>query len=467
MATFIPLSEYKRQQQNREPVQQGDQFDNLSEKDEQQLIAGGLPGRLPFSDNNPTGIESVLEDIIGMGVRGVESAIGTPGSLLQGVSSLGNLATEKLTGYRPFPEEIPGIPTVESLREGTKRMGPAFEPKSKLGEIGQEAVTDVVSLLHPIGGAVPLKRALIASGFGNLAKYGSKEIGLGEGAQEGIKLGIMLLTSFIGKPSMIKKAAKKYEVAEKLIPRDQNILVRPYQKVFKEMEEYAGKIKTEIPSKKFIQQRISEQLPRFDKKTGLMSTENAYNTIKEMNELFLEGKVPKNAEAFMGKAIKSLADSMNNSPILKKNNPEFLKSFKEGREMYRTLRTSSKLNDFIQTVVKPISNKFVNPVTMLITSQLTGLSPTIPLIAAGAKGVGIMANFADKAIRSPAIRKEYFNMVKAAGKENSKAVLHWANKMDKTLEKEFPGGEGLLTNQETTRKLIPLSEYRARQKNIQ
>jgi hypothetical protein len=178
---------------------------------------------------------TAVRGIARTGARAVESILGLPGDIIAGARGLITSAGEslkqslesKLGQQLPGPTEQPEavktpfgeipVPTSKLVREKvTEPIAEKILPKDYLKPVGKyERLSDrIISDVAPlIVGGVSKLGALTIGGLSNLGSFAAKELGFGGKAQEGIKLGTMLITSF-ATPRLLKNYAKTLPSAQ-------------------------------------------------------------------------------------------------------------------------------------------------------------------------------------------------------------------------------------------------------------
>lgn len=199
------------------------------------------PGLALVPVKEPQQEESLLgtigRGIARTGARAVETIVGLPGDVSEGILglvgagekalfgtevtpkkidfSLGllkkmNEGIESLTGIKPhFPDTF-SLPTSEDVKKYvTKPLGrEAIEPQAKWEKVADSIIEDTIPLLIPgVKGKIPFAKALKVSGISNIASWLSGELGAGEAGQAATKLGTTLLTT-VASPGILKKYAK-------------------------------------------------------------------------------------------------------------------------------------------------------------------------------------------------------------------------------------------------------------------
>ena len=183
---------------------------------------------------------TLARGIVRSGARAVETVLGLPGDITEGITSVVHAGRKAITGKEQGPIKIDlSSGLLKSINEGIKRftgyesplpetfslpnsqdikeyitqpLGKAvlpegyLEPKSDWETVSDAIISDAIPLLIPVKGKVPFARALKVSGLSNLASWLTKEFGGSEQTQAATKLGTTLLTS-LGNPFALKKYA--------------------------------------------------------------------------------------------------------------------------------------------------------------------------------------------------------------------------------------------------------------------
>jgi len=381
--------------------------------------------------------QALLRNIARTGARGVEAAVGLPGDIGKGLLGLANLGIEKATGKpSPLPQEIPLLPTSESLKTSlTKPLEERFLPKGYLQpqgekeELADTITSDLASLLIPVPGAgkIPFKRSLAAAGLGNLAPYLAKQIGYGEEAQTGIKMGTMLATTMLGPTKLKNYMSNLYNKAESLIPQGATVSAAKIEPTLDRLRKVVSKGDL-TPSKQFLKDRV-ESVERLIK-DGNISVEDAWSLKKDLNEWF-SGQSPKGAEKLASPLIYDINSTLE---LYGKKNPEFIKSLRSADDVYRGINKAGYINKFLQ---ENINRKNIGYAT---ASMLLGGHPiqtTGKAILGGIALRGLVQGSA--ALKNSAeIRKYYARIISAAARKNAPLMGKYVEKLDSALSKVVP-----------------------------
>lgn len=174
-------------------------------------------------------------------------------------AGLGGLLPEYEENFR-----LP-IPTSEDIKSGIKGTVGKILPKNYLeattsGErLSDDFFGDVASLMLPIPkvGGLGMKKALAISGLSNMAGWGARELGGGEGVQTGAKIGTIALTALAGAPWIRKHMNAVYDVAHDAITPGASVSVKKMEPLLNEIDSLASK-GAKTKTKQFMKDRVKE-----------------------------------------------------------------------------------------------------------------------------------------------------------------------------------------------------------------
>lgn len=399
--------------------------------------------------------EAGMRNLARSGSRIIETLGGLPKTAVNIAESLYGMIPESLRDQGLISKALPGgdlvgsafgkaydigsslLPSSENIRQGISQIAPEgyLEPKNEYEHVSDEIVSDITSLMTPIGPLAGVKfgKALKISGAGNLASYLTKKVGGGESAQAGVKLGTTLLTSLGMAGSLRKKADEFYKVAKESIRPGEKIAAEPIQKMLNQvtkdytssgLRKAAGKVEVE---------NVVDEIRGFmhNDKIGL---NDLWQVKKDMREAINLVDPRSKAGAELSKLSKGLDAALKGS-----SNKEFSTAVKSADELYSGVKRGEKINNFVKNA---LSNKITktggvvslltNPITTL-TNIVTAAPYAVPAGAAALGGAhGINALYG--AFKSPAIRKAYASMMNAAIRENAQLVVSYAKKLNQLLK---------------------------------
>ncbi len=384
-----------------------------------------------------------------LGSRALEAIGGLPKAGVELAGSIYGLIPENLRQKQLIQKSVPGgqlfskayeigsnlLPSSENIRSGLSQLAPSgyLEPHTEREQLADEIVSDVASLMIPIG---PLKavnplKALGISGASNIASYLTKNIGGSEKAQTGVKLGTMLLTSLGMGPSLKNKAEQLYKTAEESIIPGERIPANSLQKTLNKItKDYTTKGLTKSAGKADVE-RIVDEVKSFihDDKIGL---HDLWVVKKDMNDAI--SKVGFHTKG--GRELKILEEEMKS--VLKNSpNKAFSSALSAADEIYGGAQRAKDINEYIKGIV---NNKVFGGTALFAILHNPGATlPNAARVAGlGAATLGGMhaKEILSNILKSPAIRNEYAAMMNAAAKENSKLVIRHAKKLNKAIEKQ-------------------------------
>ena len=235
-----------------------DYFESLNDTDKEKLKAAAGEENIDRESEGWGGW--LARNLTRSGARAIESVVGLPGNLLEGVKSLSDLSsnmfgiekklgldkyganverTMKIPGLTPLMQyakdylsekagkEVPlptevGFPTAKEVKHTIRKLGELFSPKAKsylkpkggFENFTDAAVSDLAPMLLGVaaGPASAFKSAAISAlkmaGFINIAPTLAKELGVGKTGQSVVRVGSALLATLHGKLSVKKMVDK-------------------------------------------------------------------------------------------------------------------------------------------------------------------------------------------------------------------------------------------------------------------
>lgn len=394
-------------------------------------------------DAPETGLASGARNIARSAARAGEAALGTPGDIASGVLGLGEMGAKALGATKPtvFGELKKIIPTSETVKKyGTDTIAKFLpegylEPQGEYEKAADELISDFVSFITPAAGPLKLgvKSAGLIAGAGNAAKQFTKELDFGEGTQQAVKLGAMLITSLAGAPKLNAYKESLYEAARENLPEGAYVSAEHLLPSIKKAEKIAtaGHIgAAEKEALEFL--RSTEDKIRYGSKT--MPLESVWQLKKDLNNwAFKSSKVAetKAAQQLLKPVREGLNDTLKSA---RKSYPKFVDNLSMADEIHRAVNTSGPVGQFLRENVKFDSLK--SP----LTSALLGMSYAAgaPVVkTALAAGLGKSVYLAgEAALKSPQVRKYYANTINAAIKQNATALLKNTRLLDNALAQE-------------------------------
>ena len=391
-------------------------------------------------------IQSILQNVGRLPVVAAEEAIGTPRAIGEFVQQLINIPLEEATGVEsPLGTSIPFLPKSETIREyATEPISQAITGQKGMlesrGDIAQGA-EDIVRTAVPFlfsGGAFKslpkaAARALGISSAGNFAKWGSKKLGFGEGAQEAVKLGTMLGTSMMGLPGSRSYASKLYNSAEKNIPEAALVEFGPIRKQIEQARKgIRGGLgqRLTVDSKEFLQDFIGDVEGHLKPNGRTIPLKELFRTQKDYNTLLGSGKVPQAAKNSVGKILGSFKEAFKSAP---KSLQPFITNQLNANDIWRATSSFGKFSKMVNKYPKLSSFAGLGGGAGLFLTKLMNPA-TAGLGAAG----GLGANFLKNMVKHPGMRNYYANLMKSIGSESVTGIISNAKKLYNESQKVSP-----------------------------
>jgi hypothetical protein len=385
-----------------------------------------------------TGLQSGLRHVARTGARVGESLLGFPGD----VASLALGATRYLTGgktpsYEQVQEYLPvRIPTSSQLQEGTEKIsGGYLAPKSEYESTADEFSQFLATLMLPLKGKVPFKKALLQAGLGTAGGKAAKLLGAGELGQIGGKVGGLILGSTLGGRSTLQQLQKQNY--ENIFKSAENVAADA-SPLLKDVDKLQRIIKTRVtPASKKIQEIVIA--PLSESITGnKIALEDALRIEQGINSALRSASLPTDAKKILGTVKDSLVNTIE---VAGKDIPDFVSQYRDAKSLTRDLSRAYKATDLLEKVFsKNVTTALENPITKVLALGGSFAFKGLPgLVGIGATAGGIEAANAFNLIKnSPIARKTYLSMIKNSLANDALAVSRDMAKLNKIANKEYP-----------------------------
>jgi hypothetical protein len=388
-----------------------------------------------------TGLQSGVRNVARGIARAGEAALGAPGDILSGALGLGEYAAKKIGATKPtvFEQARKIVPTSETVRkyatENIAKFLPEgyLEPQSNYEKLADELIGDFVSFITPTTGPLKLgaKTAAKIAGAGTAAKFGAQQLDLGEGTQEGVKLGAMLATSLGGRPKLDAYKNSLYEAARENLPEGARVSASELSPAIKAVEKRATLGHASAAEKEAIDYLRSVE----DKISGkTIPLDSVWQLKKDLNEMaFKSSKVAETKAA--QQLLRPVKDALGKTiEGARTQFPAFVNNLSMADEIHRAVNASGPLGQFLRDNIK--FDAFKSP----LTSALLGGAyyAGMPVIKTGV-GAAVGKNLylaGEAALKSPEVRKYYAKTVGAALKENVTQTKKFSRLLDDSLSKE-------------------------------
>lgn len=409
---------------------------------------------LEEEETKPSTLQEIMRHSARTGARIGETIAGLPGDIFAIPGKIATYAAEKISG-----KEQPGIrkavelartttpfgqlPTSSEIREITKAFSANYlEPKNETEALADDVISDAVALMIPIKGKVPFLKSIALSAGSNLVGKATEKFSGKSDVGTYAKLGSLMLMSMASKSGF--KGADKfvnglYSQAEATIPEAATVNATKMSENLSRLKKSVS-LGTKAPSEKFIINEVDEILEKV--KDGKISPQEAMASKRSLNEKiasFAYGPEPQQVKA-RAKKLAPIIKKELNSVINEygKENPEFLKTYRQAEEGFATIAQSKRVSNFIQ---KHAQMGKIGGGGALALEALTGhpgmILPTISA-AAGSYSVIKSAELMTRIAKSPTLRKYYLGVINAAAQENAIDMNKNLQKLDIKLQKEFP-----------------------------
>lgn len=399
-------------------------------------IVSHIPTEEPESEGYG---KAALRNVGRTGMRAVESTLGLPGDISQGLLSLANLGIEKGLGVSsPLPTQSP-IPGSENIREALQRapehltpeakakfqgkFEEVSKPRGKVEEFSDEFIKDLIPLT--LTGVSPASAAKL-SGIGNLASWGAKEVGAGPGWQSGAKIGTMLLASIPGNGPKLREHMKSlYDKAESSIPQGAQVSAKTLEPRIEKLRSLTS-TGIETPAKNEILKIIDQLESKIV--NGKVPLSEAWQIKKDLNDILFSGKPLKGLERNLNPLVSDFNSLLQEAG---KQNPDFVKYLTEADDIYRGLNQSSYIKKQLNNIVTADKSLYA-----LTTSLFTGHPIETAKGLAVAHGIKTGVNIIEPFAKSRAIQNRYWQVVKAASQNNIPTAVKNIKLLDKEIRKE-------------------------------
>ncbi|MFO7881205.1 MAG: hypothetical protein R6U52_01545 [Kosmotogaceae bacterium] len=387
------------------------------------------------------------------------SLAGLPGDLLSLADRfVAGPLSEKITGAKakPYEETFIGktFPTSEQIKNSIQESIPYTKPRNKLEEFTNDVASTAAILLTP-GGQAKIGRFLKTNKttrafFKSLGSHafgeGIKNLTGSEEKGNYATMGSLLLMSLLDRNGASRYIGKLYNNAKSALTQAGNPRVNAKPLVSK-LQSLRNDLTqgTLAPSEKAVVEQIDKVLSHVQ--DGTIGVENLWGSSRSLNEIKQEvirsaksQTGGSRAKKFFGKIINHINSELNKYA---EQNPKFGEPFKAAQEGFSTIAKSN----FISNAVKRLSGIEVrNPGLLHLFGSAGGAAGGTMAATKAAAGTGFFSAGAVagyqaikmlyRVMKSPTLRKYYFQGLKEASKGNVTQFANKVNRMDKIIEKE-------------------------------
>jgi len=366
--------------------------------------------------------------------RGAETIAGLPGDIIQLVRSIGSILpggeipAEKLEPLERFVRKgLEALPTSQELRAVSAELKPQLEPKTRFEEAEDEFVGDVTSLLVT---RIPAIRSIGLAAIGNIGKQAVKELGLGEGAQDATKMGLMIFAGMFRKGGGINTHIDNlYSEARGTVPKGATFKYPMSRLNVLEKNLKKGSLTDAKAASLKIIDEIKAKAPK-----GIIPVEEAVEFDRDINRAISKAFADKAKRGWLDQVKKTHTKALD---VYGKENPEWNKYYKEAKLAYKGMATSRKTKAFIK---RNVNLKNAAHAAMLLGAEeyIIPGGRGLKLGALGALGtLTYMGEIAKRLARNPALRRYYQVVLTASLNENKAMLARNLPKLERVAKKEF------------------------------
>ena len=359
----------------------------------------------------------------------------------------------------PFGTGLP--PTSEQLKKG---MNQATKDYTKAKSSGEEAwdqvIGDAAAMLTPAGLGKGIAKAGIKavgrSALGNMAKWGTEDLGYSPTTGSIVKFGTMALSSLAGGRSQLRNMQKDlYDKSDKLLDKNAVINVAPEQKYFTDV--ITKFTKSDVPEKKNILERLTSFLGNVAA-DGTAKIQELIDLKKSWNEWLRQPGLDKAVKNQLKLGVGKVNEAIGR---FGKKNPEWYNAFTSADELTGALNSQSWVQGLLSKS-KFLANNLSNPLIrqVLVHGVVQGITqladPGNILASIGSAGATLAGREVLKFVRllskSPIARSHYKNMMKSALHEDAKTYIKELNRLDKAANifmQKHPGFEVIPSEKNT------------------
>ena len=342
--------------------------------------------------------------------------------------------TKKAAPYKLFPKS-------EDIRENVTKFifGEKLEPKNEWERKSDDLVSDFAALALPLPGSQlkVIKPALLALG-GNLASELSEHMGGSKNQQTLAKLGTILAGSMINPKAAEGLKSELYKKAAQSLPDDATVASRNLKNSVEDLKRNIKKGGISDADKPALKEISKIEKLIHGEQIGvdvLQEIKKKINVARGSIYKQLEGNKSgiKTAKFRLDQVAKSVDNSLKEYG---KQNPEWQTYYRQGNEVHGAIEQSKLARNKITNVLRKLGPHSV--LAILGIGHAGGAPALAGTAAATGVGAGIVGGgeIAARALKSPTLRKLYFDLIKSGLKDDVVAIRENAKKLEKELEKE-------------------------------
>ena len=347
---------------------------------------------------------------------------------VQSLQKLPKQVVEQLTGgqFKPQTE------TEKTIGNTVSDIASILSPSAFLGAVGKGAKllgksTPWVNAVSKFLDVTPKAAAKIAAG-GNVAQWLTKQAGASEGVQQAAKIGTMLAIPIVGTKFAAGKVSELGNTIRQAIPEELN---ESSSTLFNEMGDLYNRV-SKAPSSE-IKDVLIENIEALN--TNKFPVGKLWDFKQILEQSIKDPDIAKSVRSIYPDISKTI-----NNTILKASNkvPELRPLISDYNELSNGLNQTSSIQNFVN---KYVLMRNFDPVTRaLYASASAARFGTRTAAVLPAVGASMTLGEAEKALKlafkSPAFRRLYGDITKAALLGEVNIVKSDMNKLDKIIKKE-------------------------------
>lgn len=459
--TFIPAGTYKPQEEEASEIETQQQVGDEDVKNYDFSFIDSAVQEEPEEGKIANATRNTLRTV----ARGAETIGGLVGNTRELAKNAGEWLGDKgrqLIGKPPLtPEQKDSIrkemepkswdllgkfteafPTSNDIRQNVTQglTGDYLEPQGYGENLSDEVFSDISSLLLPTKGAggklkIPFMRAIGTALFANTSGEVAKAYGLEPDEAGYTKMGAMLLAGFMGRGGARQYANNLYKESIDMIPQGATMSGKG---LMNQLDSYIATIKKGgvSPQKQPALSLANQMKKKIMESGGDIAVEELPAFRRSINDYRF------NKQAGLtdsGRYFLDRFDDIVNNGLMDygKQNPAFLKRYRDANTGLQGFKQSNKVADYIS---KKVDVSQMKPETLLILgmhapnpSVLAGIGTT----AAAAK----VAQLMHRVGKNPVLRQYYLNVLESSLKDNSAAMIRNLEKLDTELTKDLQNSD--------------------------
>lgn len=338
---------------------------------------------------------------------------------------------KKYSPYKLFPKS-------EDIRENvTKHLfGEKLEPKNEWEKKADEFVSDFAALALPLPGSQLrlLKPALLAAG-GNIASEVVGKIGGTEKQKTYAKLGTILTGSLINPKSAQKLEKNLYSEARAARPVDAKVSAQNLESSTKSLEKQLMKGDPNATSKRKSLDLVKDIKSKI--KNNKIEVEELEQFKRDINEarsgLYETFKTDKVGRRSAKRNLDTVSKFIDNALTqYGQQNPKWESFYRPANEVHGAIAQSKRVRNWIARNSKTIG--FPSLLAELGLYHVGGIPGVVTTTGAGIATLGA-SELTARIMKSPTLRKHYFNAINSAVKEDAVAIHENLKKLDEELKK--------------------------------